>query len=113
MARLDPKNGYATLINTFQVIPERTEALLTVLHEAWETMRLLPGFISANLHVNAEGTRVVNYVQWRSKLDFEAMLRDPQAQPHMRAAADLAISYEPIFYELRFSDEGPSARAEE
>ena len=112
MVRLDPKDGYATLINTFQVVPERAEELLTVLHEASETMRLLPGFVSANLHVDAEGTRVVNYVQWRSKLDFEAMLRDPRAQPHMRAAADLAIAYEPVFYELRSSDEGSSTRTE-
>lgn len=105
MVRLDPNDGYATLINTFQVVPERTEALLKVLHEAAETMSRLPGFVSANLHVNDEGTRVVNYAQWRSRADFEAMLKTPQAQPHMRTAADLAISYEPVLYTLRFSDE--------
>jgi hypothetical protein len=37
----------------------------------------------------------VNYAQWRSKGDFEAMKSNPEARPHMEAAAALA-TFEPI-----------------
>jgi hypothetical protein len=30
-----------------------------------ETVRYVPWFVSANLHVNFERTQVVNYAQWK------------------------------------------------
>ena len=104
MTTLNPKDAYATLINTFQVDPEKADDLVAVLHEASATMRKLDGFVSANLHLSTDRTRVVNYVQWRAHADFEAMLQNPEAQPHMKQAADIADSYEPVFYTLRYAD---------
>ena len=106
MTKLDPGDGYATLINTFVVDPEKSERLLAVLHEASATMRKMNGFVSANLHVSADRKRVVNYVQWRTRDDFETMLRDPEAKPHMDEAAAIAEFYNPVFYTLRYSDGG-------
>ena len=103
MAMLDPTDGYAVLINTFTVQPEKAEALLRMLEEATEIMRRMPGFVSANLHVSQDRKRVVNYAQWRSKADFEAMLGNADARPHMQAAADLAEGYEPVLYSLEYS----------
>lgn len=108
MTTLDPTDTYATLINTFQVEPENADELVELLHEAASTMRKLYGFVSANLHLSTDKTRVVNYVQWRTHADFEAMLKNPDAQPHMAAAASLATSYDPVFYSLRYADH-PSA----
>ena len=107
MTTLDPDDNYVTLINTFQVEPEHADELAELLHHASEVMSALPGFVSANLHVSEDKTRVVNYAQWRSKADLEAMYRNPDAQPHMKSAANLADSYDPVLYTLRFSD-GPS-----
>lgn len=104
MTTLDPQDDYVTLINTFQVRPERAEALAEYLHHASEVMRKLPGFVSANLHVSEDRTRVVNYAQWRAKADLEAMYRNPQAQPHLKKAAELAESFDPVLYTLRYSD---------
>ena len=104
MATLDPSDNYVTLINTFQVKPENADELAELLHHASEVMSKLPGFVSANLHVSEDKTRVVNYAQWRAKADMGAMLRRPEAQPHLRSAADLAESYDPVLYTLRFSD---------
>ncbi len=42
---------------------------------------------------------MANYARWRSREDFEAMLRDPAAQVHMRAAAAIA-SFDPVLYEV-------------
>lgn len=103
MGTLDPKDGHTVLINTFIVSPERAEALISVLEEATETMCRMAGFVSANLHLSHDRTRVVNYAQWRSRADFETMLTNPEAKPHMQAAAELADSYDPVLYTLRVS----------
>ncbi|HZI02397.1 MAG TPA: antibiotic biosynthesis monooxygenase family protein [Archangium sp.] len=96
-----PGSGVYTLINVFTVAPERQAELVRLLEEATEeVMRHLPGFISANIHRGVEGTRVANYAQWESREHFEAMLRNPLAQTHMRAAAALVEKFEPHFYEV-------------
>lgn len=104
MTTLDVDDGYAVLINTFEVAADRATELLDNLHEAAAAMRQMRGFVSANLHLNEDGTRVVNYAQWRSKADFEAMLRHPLVQPHLSSAAAIASSFEPVLYQLRYSD---------
>lgn len=99
---LDPSDHYLILINTFEVSPENADELVDILHEASGPISKMEWFISANLHVSADKKRVVNYAQWRARADYEAFLKNPDAQPHMKAAADLAKSYDPVFYELRY-----------
>lgn len=73
-----------TLINVFKVKPKDQDRLVEALIEATEkTMRNLEGFVSANIHKSLDGKRVVNYAQWRSKEDFDAMMRNPMALAHM------------------------------
>ena len=88
-------DGSMTLVNVFTVEPGSQQELVDVLVEATGTMVRMPGFISANIHRSVDGTRVVNYAQWRSDADYQAMHRHPDAAPHMRRAAGLA-SYDPI-----------------
>lgn len=109
MTTLDPNDGYCVLINTFMVSPDKADKLADVLHEASEPIGKMPGFISANLHISSDKTRVVNYARWRSREDMQAMLKHPDAQPHMKEAADLADSFEPILYDLRYVVERPAA----
>lgn len=91
----------ATLINVFTVTPDRQKRLAEVLGQATEqVMRHLPGFVSANIHVSTDGTRVVNYAQWASPADFQAMLQNPTAGKHMAEAAELATSFEPNLYRV-------------
>jgi len=93
-----------TLINVFSVAPDHQQELASVLIEATEhTMRHLPGFISANIHTSFDGRHVVNYAQWRSRDDFEAMLRNPDARPHMTRIAAIA-SFDPILCEVAHVD---------
>ena len=90
-----------TLINVFTVEPAKQQRLVDILVEATEsTMRYLPGFISANIHKSLDGTRVANYAQWRSVEDFQAMLKNPEAIPHMREAAAMASNFDPNVYEV-------------
>lgn len=89
-----------TLINVFTVTPEAQQQLVDLLIEATEqVMRHRPGFVSANIHTSADGSRVVNYAQWRTAEDFQAMLTDTTAREHMNAASDLAVA-EPHLYNV-------------
>jgi len=101
MTTLNTDTGVVTLINTFTVAPENVEDLLEVLSKAAEqTMRHMPGFISANFHVSDDRRHIANYAQWRSKADFEAMLKAPAAQKHMKEAVGIAKSAQPVLYSL-------------
>lgn len=92
-----------TLVNVFTVTPGRQQELVDVLVDATElVMADRPGFISANIHLSDDGTRVVNYAQWRSREEFSAMQADPRARAHMRRAAEIA-RYDPIVCEVAYS----------
>ena len=101
MTTIQVEPPVCTLVNVFAVKPENQQQLIDLLVEAVEhTMKQLPGFISSNLHKSYDGKQVVNYVQWRSQEDFETMMHNPLAQPHMQAAAALAESYNPVLCEV-------------
>lgn len=102
MVTLDPQSDYLVLINTFTVDPARADDLLNALSKATEHgMKQRPGFVSASLHVSRDRKHVANYAQWRSQADLDAMMSDPEAQAHMREAGGLALSFDPIYYDLR------------
>ena len=105
MATIATDQAVVTLVSVFTVSPERQQELADLLVEATESvMNRLPGYVSANIHRSLDGSKVVNYAQWRRVEDFEAMLRDPTAQQHMAAATRLAISVEPHLYQVVFTD---------
>jgi quinol monooxygenase YgiN len=80
-----------TLINVFDVDPVNQEKLVALLTEGTETVvRHRPGFVSVNLLTSNDGTRVVNYAQWRSLEDVKATMADPAAQGYAKRAAELA-----------------------
>jgi quinol monooxygenase YgiN len=108
MATISTSNDVVTLVNIFTVAPERQQELIDLLTAATEeVMRTLPGYISANIHRSLDGTRVVNYAQWRSRADFEAMLKNPAAGKHMAAVAKLA-TFEPTLCTVVYTDEANS-----
>lgn len=101
VTQIDTANEVATLVNVFAVAPEDQEELVKVLEDATEqVMRHLPGFVSANIHTSLDGTRVVNYAQWRSADDFQKMMSNSAAGEHMQRAADIANHYDPNLYRV-------------
>jgi quinol monooxygenase YgiN len=98
---ISPDRQILTLINTFVVSPDQQQALLDLLIEATEkTMSRLPGFLAANFHKSLDGRSIANYAQWASNEHFDAMLANPEAQEHMRAAEKIADSISPIRYQV-------------
>ncbi|HEY3063569.1 MAG TPA: antibiotic biosynthesis monooxygenase family protein [Chloroflexota bacterium] len=85
------RSGVMTLINVFTVDPERLQELMDLLTEVADNlMRKQPGFVSASLHRSADGRRIVNYAQWHTPEDFEAVRNNPDLQPHFARVAALA-----------------------
>jgi quinol monooxygenase YgiN len=110
MTTIATNRQLVTLVNVFTVEPEHQQRLVDLLIEATTAvMNKLPGYISANIHKSLDGTHVVNYAQWRSREDFEAMLRDPEAQKHMQEAYRIAGKIEPRLYTVAFVDEAVNA----
>jgi quinol monooxygenase YgiN len=104
LTTLDPAAGTVTIINTYVVAPERAEELVDFLvRSTLTTLRYVPGFISANLHVNFERTQVVNYAQWKSREAIAAARENPKVVALIREQAQIAKSFTPIQYELRTS----------
>lgn len=86
------------MINVFPVEPEKQERLINILTQAAnQTMRHLPGFISARVYKGISGTYVANYVQWRSREDFNNMWRQPQAQQHVAEVHTVAKGNPQLF----------------
>ncbi|MCB9639961.1 MAG: antibiotic biosynthesis monooxygenase [Myxococcales bacterium] len=101
MTLIQEGSGQLTLINVFHVQPEHQQELVELLVDATQaTMKHLPGFLSANIHKSLDGKRVINYAQWESREHFDQMLQHPDALPHMKRAAQLAESYDPVLCDV-------------
>lgn len=101
--RIDAEIERQTLINTFSVAADDQLALVAELRRFTEQhARLLPGFVGTAVHASADGTRVVNYVQWRSEAALEAMLATPEARDHLRTVAAMAERIDPVTYAVAF-----------
>ena len=99
-----------TLVNVFTVDPGLQRELVDVLSAATsDVICHQPGFVSASIHRSLDGTKVINYAQWRSAEDLRAMLASPDCQPHLGRAGELGIS-EPALYEVAFTRRAPDAR---
>lgn len=108
MTTIERPSPHATLINVFTVEPAAAAELAELLTVATEeVMQHLPGFVSANIHLSADRTRVVNYAQWATEQAFHAMLDHPLAREHMAKAAALAIGFDPHLYTVESVHHAP------
>ena len=100
MTTISPASNFLTLINIFKVDPENQRKLLELLTMATrESVRKVPGFISASLHRSLDGTKVTMYAQWQSLEDYQRMRANPVASPYLDQALEMA-TFEPGMYEV-------------
>lgn len=90
---ISPSNPVITMINVFTVNPENQQRLVNLLILTTETvMKKQPGYVSANIHKSLDGMRVVNYAQWRSREDYEAIFKNREVVEHMSEIMSFAKS---------------------
>ena len=98
---LDVRQAEMVILETGDIalVPAKTLVSTLLIDSTEQTMKHLPGFVSANIHRSLDGKKVVNYAQRKSNADFEAMRNNPKAATHMQAAGKLA-KFEPIVCEV-------------
>lgn len=97
------ENRFVTLINVFEVEPEKIDSLIALLREITEsTMCHLPGFVSTSVHRGVDGQTVANYAQWANQSDFEAMFRVPAVREHFEQIGAIAKSITPHLYAVDY-----------
>jgi hypothetical protein len=73
---IDQESNVVTLINVFTCQPNtQTDLVNTWIRATEATLGKLPGIISASLYKSKDGTRVVNYAQWRNVEGWEELVR--------------------------------------
>jgi heme-degrading monooxygenase HmoA len=101
IAEINQDADIFTLINIFTTSADRQAAVIAALSRFTETVTMhLPGFIGSSLHASLDGSRVLNYVQWRTEADHAAMMRHPEAAAHRQALQPLVDDVEPRPYRV-------------
>jgi heme-degrading monooxygenase HmoA len=96
-------SGQVTLINSFQVAPERDTAFRALWGETSRYFVARPGFVSLRLHraVNADATyRWVNVAVWASEADFRAAHGTDEFRTLVTVAAWREFPSAPALFEV-------------
>ena len=96
--RVSREGHLITLINVFETKPEQQQVLLDQLSRFADSVKDEPGLIGAALHRSTDGTRVVNYTQWRSEEDLGCFVK--KYREHMEAQLLLAERANAHVYEV-------------
>ena len=76
MITITQNGDTVTLINVFSCEPQNQQQLIDLwIRATEERLGKLPGIISAALHRSKDGTRVVNYAQWKAAANWENLFR--------------------------------------
>ena len=81
MAVIDQYRSLLTVLVVFELSPEQVdEQIATIKEFLLESVKQQPGFVSANLHISLDKTRIVNYAQWRTEQDYQNFLENEDVQ---------------------------------
>jgi hypothetical protein len=84
------------VVVVFTVEAHQQEPLIAgVVAQAERWIRDCPSFVSSTFHASEDGTRVVNYAQWRRRKDWEAFTRHPEQAAllaHIRSVGQQAVN---------------------
>jgi heme-degrading monooxygenase HmoA len=91
----EPTNRVETstvvLVNVFTVEPENQQKLVDMLKAGTgEFFSKAPGFISSRILSGKNGTRVINYSQWKSAQEVAAFRQDPYFGPYVQRLKTLS-----------------------
>ena len=99
---IDTQRSVLTVINEFQVTPEQQEQIVQRFPPLMtDVVSKVPGFVSGNLHISADGERVLTYYQWQSREAYDTFLADAETAAKVPAViseygADRRV-YEVVF----------------
>jgi quinol monooxygenase YgiN len=91
----DLKNGsgmhMVTLVNVFTVEPDNQQKLVDLLKQGTiEFFSKAPGFVSSRVLSSKDGTRVINYSQWKSVKEVAEFRQDAYFGPYIQRLKTLS-----------------------
>jgi heme-degrading monooxygenase HmoA len=98
--RVSSEGNLVTVINVFETKPEQQQEVIDQWIRFVEAVTDEPGMI-------IDGTRVVNYAQWRSEEDFENFVQKYREQIEARRPAASRVA--PHLYEVVYLSERRSS----
>ena len=82
-----------TLVNVFKVEPAKLASLLDALRDGTETFfSKMPGFVSSSVLTARDGSRAINYSQWKGADDITTFRKDPRFAPYIQRLQALATA---------------------
>lgn len=102
MSKIEANKSIVTQINVFTVKPENLQPLINLLMEAVNSVKDVPGWLSANIHRSLDGTRVVNYAQCENYEAWEAVMEKLKAGDFLERNKRLAEAH-PGLYEVIYT----------
>lgn len=102
MSKIEANNGVITQINVFTVEPEKADKLIALLIEAANSVKDVPGWISANLHCSLDKTQVVNYAQCASFEAWEQVMKKLEEGDFFNRNKKLGVAH-PKLYEVVYT----------
>lgn len=110
MSTISEEAVVKTYINVFHCAPENQRALSDMIRkETEDAVRHLPGFVSANVHLSADGQRVTNYAQWTDLAAFGQHMRSDAGRAMVRQADALADNVDVQIYDVDWIVRAPRA----
>ncbi len=100
MITIDSSKPVVTLIHVHVCQPANQQTLVNLLVEGASAIhRHAVGFISASIHKSADGTRVTNYVQYRSWEELEDVWSNPSHAAFVTEVGALIESFDAHVYD--------------
>ncbi|BCL35271.1 antibiotic biosynthesis monooxygenase [Nostoc sp. MS1] len=103
-AIIEPQNGVVTLISLFSTKPpHQQQALETLKQELCSFAKQQAGFVSMSLHRSLDGTRILNYTQWKASASHTIADVLTQHEPLMSLLEGACDRIETHLYEVSFA----------
>lgn len=83
MATIEENTDLVTLIVVFTVKPENQAAHVEILRLTAAEHSKVDGFISCSVLASEDGTRVAEYIQWKSHAHLQVMLSSEAGAAHV------------------------------
>ena len=100
MATISEGADVHTLIVVFTVEPTQQDALVEHLRGVVAEHSQFDGFVSCSIHRSEDGTRVAEYLQWRSAAHLEAILDTPEGQAQVAESSRIADGHDAHVYQV-------------
>ena len=89
MATITQGSSVFTAIVFWPSTPENQQQLFEHLVEVADAHSKRPGFVSCSIHKSLDGTKIVEYIQWKDHASFEAMAQSSEGKAHIDPASAL------------------------